>query len=630
MIGTGNLTNILLALLGLGFLVFIHELAHFIVARRNKMRIEVFSIGMGKPIFFWHKDGVRWQIGILPFGGFVKIAGDTAEKGVDPRSIPDGFFGKTPWQRLKVALAGPVINIFFALIAFTLIWMYGGRDQAFFEHTKIVGWIDPKSELYEKGIRPGDAISEYDGRPYQGYKSLMYSSVTAGSEVPITGTKIQYLTGIQSPYTYNLAPYPDSYHGTEFQTIGVLSPARLFKFDGFDASGELDAPLYKSGIQKGDYVVWIDGEVIFSLPQIQSIVNRNAALVTVERGGSTILARVPRTYISDLALGVEERQELLDTKHEAKIGGLESTYITLPYELDASLTVKKAVNLVKTPSLLQEEKIAPVQPTGREALDESLLPGDKIVAVYGEPVHLPSELAQKLQERRVLVAVDRPEEHFRFTSVNEDEIFRTKFDWKHLSELVRNLGVRDVHNVGTVHLLKPIVPITLEDFRKVSDRSTLAEKAKRPYELFSRPTYYIFVGSRIADQKVLYNPPPLVVFKELVAETYHTLGSLFRGHLNPKWLSGPVGIMKVMHDRFGLGVKEAVYWLGLISLNLGLINLLPIPMLDGGHIFFSLWEIVTRKRLSPGLIQKITMPFMVLLIGFFLFVTYHDLLRLFK
>jgi regulator of sigma E protease len=94
---------VLLAILGLGFLVFIHELGHFIMARRQGMKVEAFSIGFGKPIYSWEKNGVKWMIGILPFGGYVKIAGMSREGNLEPYEIPDGFYGKRPWQRIKVA-----------------------------------------------------------------------------------------------------------------------------------------------------------------------------------------------------------------------------------------------------------------------------------------------------------------------------------------------------------------------------------------------------------------------------------------------------------------------------------------------------------------------------------------------
>ena len=85
------------------------------------MKVEAFSIGFGKPIYSWEKDGVKWQIGCLPFGGFVKIAGMQKEGSLEPYEIKDGFYSKSPWQRIKVAFAGPLVNIAFAFAAFTAL-----------------------------------------------------------------------------------------------------------------------------------------------------------------------------------------------------------------------------------------------------------------------------------------------------------------------------------------------------------------------------------------------------------------------------------------------------------------------------------------------------------------------------
>src|SRR5438132_112941 len=104
-----SLFYVVLAVLGLSFLIFIHELGHFWMARRVGMRVETFAIGFGKPIFSWIRDGVKWQIGWLPFGGYVKIAGTETEEGNDPFSVADGFYGKSPWDRIKVAIMGPLV-----------------------------------------------------------------------------------------------------------------------------------------------------------------------------------------------------------------------------------------------------------------------------------------------------------------------------------------------------------------------------------------------------------------------------------------------------------------------------------------------------------------------------------------
>ena len=149
-----SMLYIIVAILGLSFLIFIHELGHYFMARRLGMRVETFSIGFGKPIYSWVRDGVKWQIGWILFGGFVKIAGMDTSEGRDLYEIKDGFFGKKPWDRIKVSFMGPFVNIVFALIAFTVLWSIGGREKNFSDYTRKIGWIDPKSELYIKGIRP--------------------------------------------------------------------------------------------------------------------------------------------------------------------------------------------------------------------------------------------------------------------------------------------------------------------------------------------------------------------------------------------------------------------------------------------------------------------------------------------
>ena len=75
----------------------------------------------------------RWAIwiGWLLFGGFVKIAGTDTGKDVDPYTIEDGFFGKGAWARIKVALMGPLVNLLFAIVAFSLLWTLGGREKNF-------------------------------------------------------------------------------------------------------------------------------------------------------------------------------------------------------------------------------------------------------------------------------------------------------------------------------------------------------------------------------------------------------------------------------------------------------------------------------------------------------------------
>ena len=169
-----SIIYLLLAALALGFLILIHELGHYFVARREGMIVEVFAIGFGKPIFSWQRNGVKWQVCWLPFGGYVKIAGMEKKGDLEPYQISNGFFSKSPAARIRVALAGPLVNIFMALLLFTMIWICGGRLKPFSEYTHLIGWVDRSSQVYTMGVRPGDEISKINGRPFTGFNELIY------------------------------------------------------------------------------------------------------------------------------------------------------------------------------------------------------------------------------------------------------------------------------------------------------------------------------------------------------------------------------------------------------------------------------------------------------------------------
>ncbi|MCB1082613.1 MAG: site-2 protease family protein, partial [Chlamydiia bacterium] len=185
-----SILYIILAILGLNLLVFIHELGHYILARRNGMKVETFSIGFGKPLIKWMRKGVKWQICPILFGGYVKIAGMEKEGNLEPYEVPEGFYSKKPWARIKVALAGPVVNLVFALVAFTAIWALGGREKPFSQFTQVIGYVDPQSELYQNGVRAGDLLKEYNDKPYQGYQDLIFAAIANGRPANLEGVKI--------------------------------------------------------------------------------------------------------------------------------------------------------------------------------------------------------------------------------------------------------------------------------------------------------------------------------------------------------------------------------------------------------------------------------------------------------
>lgn len=170
--------NLFWFLVVISVVVFIHEYGHFIIARWNKVRIDNFSIGFGKEIFGWNdKYGTRWSIRYLPFGGFVKMYGDS-----DPASSPDfkalkklskkekeqSFYFKKLWQKAAIVFAGPFFNYLSAYIIMLGFILYGGKPFTLPEITDIVA----DSPAQKAGLKVGDLIIEANGGAIESFEDL--------------------------------------------------------------------------------------------------------------------------------------------------------------------------------------------------------------------------------------------------------------------------------------------------------------------------------------------------------------------------------------------------------------------------------------------------------------------------
>lgn len=633
-----NIFSFLIALLGLGFLVFIHELGHYIVAIKMGMRVETFSIGFGKPIFSFKVNKVNWQIGILPFGGYVRIAGMEKTGKLEPEQIKDGFYGKAPWKRILVASAGPIVNIAFALIVFSALYFLGGREQNFSAHTKIIGAVDPKSSIYAQKISAGDQIEMINGNKFQSFQDLLYTAILKNTAVSISGEKRDYFQGTVTPFSIKVDPYPISSQSREFKTIGITGPAQYLLYK----ESEYPSPIKNSGIQTKDRVVWANGELIFSLQQLSSVINDQKVLVTVKRGDKTFLTRVPRMKIIDLRLSQEQKEELIDRKHALKFTENISDLDFIPYEVNA-----KGIILCAIPFIDENAKQSSIYQKKIGQYDTLLKKGDKILSIASEPVQNAVDIFQKIQEKKVLLIVQREDfsknEYFN----NPDDAFIQTYHPKDLSKLISTIGLpNNEKKQGSYYLLNPVKPLTQKNMMSSKEdadkterelerkiKEALIENDLKKKEILTKQleefNQKLYLGALFEDKKVIYNPSPWQQVLDVLRQTKTTFSYLFLGQISPKYLSGPVGIVQVIHHSVSLGVKEVLYWLALISLNLAIFNLLPLPILDGGHILMSIYEQITKKTISSRVKDLIMIPFFVLFVGFFIYVTFHDLGRVF-
>ncbi len=653
---------IVLGFLGLGFLIFIHELGHYIAARLVGMRVETFSIGFFKPIYQWHsKSGTHWKLCWLLFGGYVKIAG--TESGevkdsatgetvtVDPYSVPDGFFGKGPLSRIFVSLAGPAANILFALVAFILLWGMGGLTQNFSEHTHIIGWVDPHSELYVHGIRAGDEIVAYNGSAYNNSTDHLQAPMMSGDTITVSGYKVNYLTNDRTPFEYTVKTYPHPIYGVQgVKTAGILSPANYIIYekhaDGKENVLPPNSPMLHSGLRANDRIVWVDGELIFSSLQLNKILNDNRILVTVLRQDKPLLRRVPRVPIQELKVDQSIRNELTDWQYEAQLKGkkLQQIYM-IPYNITNDATVEGPFKLID-----EEQEKATFPQIVTMPIDEPLQEGDRIIAIDGQPIKQAYQILNLLQSRQVLMIVENAPGITKAISWEKaDSQYDKEFNLEALNQIATAIGTgKSVTEARNYRLLKPIIPIARYDFMKQDKEfetiQTAIEKQEREISQIVDPdkratamksleaTQKELVTGipNVQDRKVLYNPGPIEKFNQIMRDIWHFLTALFTMTVSVKLMAGPIGILQSAQMAAVGGITHALQWLGFISLNLGIVNLLPIPVLDGGTILLSLYELITGHRMKPKTMERLILPFAIALIALFVFITFNDINRIFN
>jgi len=159
-------------------IVFFHELGHFLIARFNGVRVEVFSIGFGPELFGWNdRSGMRWKVSLLPLGGYVKMFGqsDTGPDGeggeVWTEAEKAGAFpAKRVWQRFAIVAGGPLANFILAIVLFASVFALVGRSQSLPEITEVAAG----SAAEAAGLEAGDRVLSVDGSNLDRFDELQY------------------------------------------------------------------------------------------------------------------------------------------------------------------------------------------------------------------------------------------------------------------------------------------------------------------------------------------------------------------------------------------------------------------------------------------------------------------------
>ena len=234
---------IIVFLIVLTVLVFVHEMGHFWVARRNRVRVEVFSIGFGPEIYGWtDRLGTRWKFSAIPLGGYVKMFGESAvpgdgeeERPLTPEERAVSFHEKSIGQRSAIVAAGPIANFLLAIVLFAGLFAFVGKQVPL----AAVGAVHPESAAAEAGLQPGDRILSIDGETITSFEDLVRIIIANpevrlellvrrdGAEMVVAATPKRYMEGEGSDTVREIGRLGVSYdpEQIEYERLGPLTAA---------------------------------------------------------------------------------------------------------------------------------------------------------------------------------------------------------------------------------------------------------------------------------------------------------------------------------------------------------------------------------------------------------------------
>ena len=170
------MTSIVAFTFVLGVLIFVHELGHFVMARRIGVRVLTFSLGFGPKLLSFRRGDTEYCVSAIPLGGYVKMAGESPD---DARTgAADEFLSKTKWQRFQVLVMGPVMNLALAVIVMALVLYQGAQLPAFESQPVVVGGLVEQSVAAAAGVQVGDRIVSVEGEDVPHWRALTFAIAT--------------------------------------------------------------------------------------------------------------------------------------------------------------------------------------------------------------------------------------------------------------------------------------------------------------------------------------------------------------------------------------------------------------------------------------------------------------------
>lgn len=559
------MTGILIFLLVLSFLVFFHEMGHFLAAKACNIYVDRFSIGMPPRIAGFKWGETDYCVGALPIGGYVKMAGqEDAPLSEDEREKeyggvpPERWFNNKPvWQRFIVLLAGPVANLILAVVLYGVLAAVGEQVPKSSLEPR-VGKVDESypaatAELYEVasaseapdlsgapdaiGWQPGDLILRMNGAPIGNILPDLAINTTLGGENKAHEFLLERPNPDGEATLYRCSVTPARKEGDDYPRFGVQPFSAVHI-----AEVRADTPAEEARLQEGDVIRRANGKMVDAstfAELTQDLPEGETVDLEVERDGERLhLTLTPKT-----------------------VGKLKSARLGAPRGSAGPDEVPAVVAAIND----------------EFAAETGLQRKDRIVAVDGEPL-----TARALQDRllespgeTLTVEVERPSIFFGILQRGQT--------------LTLDLPVDAARAIGI-----SMAPETV--LHRAAPSEIVPEAFRRSYHALST--------------------------------TVLTLKALALRDVSPKDLGGPVMIYQVTSDAASMGLGRLIFITAFISINLFVFNLLPLPVLDGGQILINGIEWIRRKPVSMVTLERYQTVGLVLIIGLMLYVTWNDVGRL--
>ncbi len=273
----GSLFTVVVFLFVISVLVFVHELGHFLAARRVGVRVLTFSIGFGPKLLKFTRGDTEYCVSAIPLGGYVKMAGEQPDD--DRTGSDDEFLSKNKWERFQILIMGPAMNFIFAIVVMTFVLYQGAQEPVYLDELPIVESIVKGSSAERACIEIGDQAVSVMGNPVETWEELLQAIAPhADKEIDIG---VQNTLGSR---TLNVIPDSETSSSFEMGNLGV-SP----KMEPQITSVVPGEPASLAGIKIGDVIESLEGKTVSSKELVERInANPGSPLrIGVRRNGTS-------------------------------------------------------------------------------------------------------------------------------------------------------------------------------------------------------------------------------------------------------------------------------------------------------------------------------------------------------